>query len=379
MIRRRDALIGATIAALAGKGSQAVSRENSGLQEANGTDLRLRYGTNRKKVPGSDLFNGEYEWSANDKRYHAGIIDLEKIGGQWRPKPSPSARSRSERGLTAEDNPRAVIRGFLNSASDTRRAFSEGEQTNSLVFIHGYAFNFTEVFDVAGVIAEGYGSANNLFFSWPSYGQHLKYLQDRDHAYGSGVAVAQFLKDLFDEIDTMGRSPRISLVCHSMGNRVMSATIQALKDRGKMPSKTYFEHILLFAADEDYKALNEEGKLKPVIGMFKKNLHVYTNGDDFALAFGQSANNGIEELGKYGPRSFPIRNNAGEIQKDIFWINCQRVADPTIPTLGHQYFRLSPEVINDARQVISGKDPSSISGRYVENGFWGQKFSIKKI
>lgn len=163
-----------------------------------------------------------------------------------------------------------------------------------------------------------------------------------------------------------------------MGNRVMSATIQALKAQKMMPGKAYFEHILLFGADEDYRALLDEDKLKPVLGMFNKNLHIYTNGDDFALSFGQSANNGTEELGKYGPYTFPILNEIGDVRKDIFWINCQKVADPTIPTLGHQYFRLSPEVINDAREVISGKDPTSIAGRDIEKGFHGQKFTLRR-
>lgn len=338
--------------------------------------LKLHYGTNRNMIGDHEDFGPEFGWKPNDPNYYSGIIEIDEASTLDAAIADQASALKIFRASTAT-NSKAMIQSFLNDAVQVQ-ASSAGQGLQSLVFIHGYAFKFNEVGGVARVVAAGYGSKANLFFSWPSYGDHMKYGDDWDHAYGSGTATGQFLLDLLTEVNAMASPPRLSLVCHSMGNRVLSSTMQYLKGEKNFVPKKYFDYILLFAADESYEALNDEDKLTPALGMFKNSMTVYTNGDDLALLAGQHhPKNRIEELGRDGPKYFPIADKSGEVRKDIFWVNCQRVADSWIPTLGHQYYRLSPAVIKDAESVLSGMDGSSIPGRSADN-FVVQKFNIEK-
>ncbi|MGC5778817.1 alpha/beta hydrolase [Methylobacterium sp. NFXW15] len=334
----------------------------------------VRFGTNRKYVGPPDQFGSDFEWGPNDTRYHAGTITIPRPLQQVTLTQRTAAAEATQSKVDLAQEPRKVIRDFLDDASHQGRIAYAGSR-QSLVFIHGYAFKFIEIADVEAAIVSNYGSPNNLFFSWPSYGNHFKYPEDRTHAYGSGAAAGQFLRDLLDEVAAAEIPPRLSLICHSMGNRVMSSIAQALKDPKYL--KPYFEHILLFAADEDYAAFNDPGKLRPVLQMYKHSLNIYTNGNDGALAAGQLANGFTPELGQYGPYSFPLQDDYGAAITSAFWLNCTGVADSIGGTLGHQYFRLSPEAMADARHVLEGLPPAAIPGRERDNDYGGQRYTIK--
>ncbi|AWN35868.1 alpha/beta hydrolase [Methylobacterium radiodurans] len=339
-----------------------------------GFTTTIRFGTNRNRVGPPDQFGSRFEWGPNDPRYHAGTISLSKPLQEGALVHENATVAASHGQINLAQEPKNVIRDFLDNASG-REMDEPVRRKHSLVFIHGYAFKFVEIAAVEAAIVNGYGCPNNLFFSWPSYGDHFKYPEDRDHAYGSGTAAGQFLRDLLDEVAALANPPRLSLVCHSMGNRVMSSIAQALKDPKYL--KPYFEHILLFAADEDYEAFQKPSKLQPVLKMYKSSLNIYTNGNDGALAAGQLANDGTPELGQHGPYSFPIQDENGVTLTNAFWLNCTEVADSIILTLGHQYFRLSKEVMADARHVLEGMPPETIPGRNRDAGYGGLRYTIR--
>ncbi|MFH6781278.1 MULTISPECIES: alpha/beta hydrolase [Methylobacterium] len=372
MIGRRVFSSGA-LAALAGAGLlKARSGQAEEGEEARPAAFTIQYATNRQKVGGTELFGREYEWGADDDRYHAGVLPVRVDGVRAAVASVPDG--------VGERDPRAVIREFLRPGGEAQgrgRRFAPPDSV--LVFIHGFAFEFSEVLPVAVQLSRGYRPTSTLFFSWPSYGTYEKYKRDQPYAYGSGAAAAHFMRDLFDEYDKLHEPPAMSLACHSMGNRVLSAVVQHLKnDRPREKNylaKRYFEHIFLFAADEDYRALNDPSKLDPILDLVRKTVNIYASGDDFALLLAEIVND-TPELGRTGPYSFPIRDGSGRKRDNLYWLNCQPVADPVSQTFGHQYFRLSAPVMNDVRQVLAGVDPRQIAGR-CPAGFEGQKFDIR--
>jgi esterase/lipase superfamily enzyme len=88
-----------------------------------------------------------------------------------------------------------------------------------------------------------------------------------------------------------------------------------------------------------------------------KFVHVYHSRSDRVLDVSDLTKGNPNRLGEVGPR------NMEAISDRIYAIDCAAV-DFTRPGHGnHQYYRLRDEVIEDVRQVLSGKPFDAIDGR----------------
>jgi len=125
-----------------------------------------------------------------------------------------------------------------------------------IVFLPGFDCSFIDAMRSSAQIASAYDAQHVLCFSWPSQGEFglTPYLKDRDSAYASGSAIAQALSTVFGKVLSLGKpSPEnLRMVCHSMGNRALSAAVQYISmSMPKLLAETYFKYALLMAADED--------------------------------------------------------------------------------------------------------------------------------
>ena len=142
--------------------------------------------------------------------------------------------------------------------AEVRRRVEQSKSRSLFVFVHGYNANFA---DAARRTAQmtydlGYDGAP-ILFSWPSQGRLSGYLEDENNSEWSVPDLRDFLADLARRAG----DGEISLVAHSMGNRVATrALARLLTEQPTLAPR--FRELLLIAPDLDVDIYRRE--LAPV-------------------------------------------------------------------------------------------------------------------
>jgi len=133
----------------------------------------------------------------------------------WTPFPKQQLERRFITIAEVEAFQRGEFLTRVGSAATSNGISSDAREL--LVFLHGYNVTFEEAarraaqfaFDVSfpGIV---------ILFSWPSMGGLIHYAADEERAWASADRFVEFLGSLAG-----GPWPRVHLVAHSMGNRVM--------------------------------------------------------------------------------------------------------------------------------------------------------------
>lgn len=244
-----------------------------------------------------------------------------------------------------------------------------GEPTNVLLFIHGYACTFEDALARTAEITDKYGDGKMIAFafSWPANGRMvplMSYYSDRNDAKASGEAMARAalkLKAFIQEIDAGERCERsIHLVAHSMGNYALRHAVQGIRSElGDRNLPRLFDNIFLMAADEDDDAFEHDHKLR-LLSALGRMVHVYFNPGDRALIVSDVTKANPDRLGSDGPRLADL------LPRKVVLVNCQDVDYEGEDFQVHQYYRRSPEVIEDVRQALAGTPPQEMTGRRFE-------------
>jgi hypothetical protein len=346
---RRDFIqmaAGATALAVAGRAARAQA------YLAQPSKVTVQFATNRNWIGGKDLFGSDFR-PASDGLVAAGSIDVYYKDGTWHwDRNSLKFHSSS---TTAESISEFILRS---------------PEKAKLVFLPGFDCTFKNAMISSAQVCSAYEVGSRIYcFSWPSQGQFgiIPYLIDKESAYRSGHAISLALNEIF-KLAAVHR-PRLRILCHSMGNRALSAAIQETGVKApQLLSETHFEHALLMAADEDFNAFQELGKLKHLLKL-ARNINVYTNDWDVAMVLSNLVN-GRPPMGSFGPANF-----AG-LPGSVIWIDCSEVANTGLTDWGHQYFAKSPQVAADAHQVLKGIRPIKIIPRIPDPSYPGRKFVI---
>jgi esterase/lipase superfamily enzyme len=297
------------------------------------------------------------------------------------------------------EEPNENTLGSRSMFDDLRKTLQTTKQ-DVILFIHGFANTFENSIERAAQLHHEYritpqpdpsGGTRDPYlpvvfvFSWPSNGRvfpRYEYQSDRDDAQASGVAIArallrllQYLKELRDEEkqrrqekglrtneflpddERLTCGQRIHLVAHSMGNWALRHAVNRLAQELQMqPLPRVFEHALLMAADEDDDTFEYPLKLGLLPGL-AKFAHVYHSRSDLILDVSDLTKGNPNRLGEMGPR------NMDPISDRVYAIDCADVDRTEAGHGNHQYYRLREEVIEDVRQVLSGKSFNTIEGR----------------
>jgi esterase/lipase superfamily enzyme len=266
---------------------------------------------------------------------------------------------------------------FIEQRVRAEKEKGKKPENSGIVFLHGFATKFKDAMSCSAEICSAYKASDVFCFSWPSQGQFgvSEYFKDRSSAYMSGNAIACALSVVFSKLLSIQKSkrPNLHIVCHSMGARAFSAAIQIISvSAPHLLSANYFEYALLMAADEDYDALDERNKLKPLLTL-ATNIDAYTNEYDLAM-FLSSIANFHQPLGSFGPANF------GKLPSKVIWIDCTDVGNTYkndgSSDFGHHYFRRSEPVIADVRQALLGTAPDKVVPRIPDHRFQKMKFVI---
>jgi esterase/lipase superfamily enzyme len=189
---------------------------------------------------------------------------------------------------------------------------------------------------------------------WPcdnDMGKVKDYYDDQVAADQSGVAFARMFQKFLTwrEVNSTLDNPctkRIHLLCHSMGNRVLRAsiarTVQYFLPQG-MP--LVFRNIFIAAADIGNASL-EPGQEGDLIPPAARNVVIYHAADDFAMRASKIANANAEEsrrqrqagqiaarrLGHTGPADM------AKVAHSVYALDCDDFNNDFDPPVGHGYF-----------------------------------------
>ncbi len=159
-----------------------------------------------------------------------------------------------------------------------------------LVFVHGFNSNYADaVYRFAQLMHDARIDAAPLLFTWPSRGNMLDYVYDRESTIYSRFGLGDVLKVAAESPDVR----EIILVAHSMGTWL---TMEALRDManrdGRVSSKIHT--VVLASPDIDvdvfWRQVHELGAKRPHIAVFSSR-------NDVALKFSSWIAGDIQRLG----------------------------------------------------------------------------------
>jgi esterase/lipase superfamily enzyme len=126
----------------------------------------------------------------------------------------------------------------------------------AIVFVHGYNNTFSEALYMNTQIIHDYQNPDiPVLFSWPSAGENLGYLQDRESVLFSRSA----LEALLDQVNASGVES-FAVVGHSIGSQLVMEVLRqhAIREGGKQWPK--LAGVMLVSPDIDVQMFEQQAK-----------------------------------------------------------------------------------------------------------------------
>lgn len=230
----------------------------------------------------------------------------------------------------------------------------DGRHTRSvLLFIHGFNVKFESALIRSAQLSVDLGEdgifnpGSPVLFSWPSAGKMSlrNYKKDGKKADNSAGYLTEFLDILTTDVELR----RINIIAHSMGNRVLVASLEdyAADYLRTHPNAKIEFRIIMAAADVERDIFDQvAGKLESL----KANVTIYTSDDDLALKVSKIVN-GVPRLGDTDNNKPYIR------EKDGFeTVDATPVATELFG-LGHGYYSSNPFILGDILCALAETPP----------------------
>jgi esterase/lipase superfamily enzyme len=312
------------------------------------TTLRVSFATNRRPL-GSPITDFSKRLSAHegtDLRY--GTVEVDVSG---KPVADKSSLAVAGEKLFAE-KPRAELVLGSNEVCDDLRA--DMRTSDALGVIHGY-FNsfFGSIEGAAQVLKNADRLGFPLFaFCWPSDDALAGYLPDRADSRASGKALARAVVKFVDYVRNLSKrefcNHEVNLLCHSMGNYVLRAGLQAIRtENPELLERQIFSDVILVAADEDADSLERDDKLR-LITRLASRVTVYHTERDGALWTSDKIKFNPDRLGRRGPASISATPD------NVFAVDVSDVIEPDRASRYHNYHRTVPVVGRDIAALLDG-------------------------
>lgn len=272
-ILRRAALV--VIISLAGCGDRGVDRSIV-PGAAPGVIERVFVATTRKPDDTDPTrFTGDRSEVERYLRYDVAIPPDRKDGTiTWPPerrKPDPEKDFLTAGKLLYPDT--AAFRRDLGAALRLRPA----GKREAVVFVHGFNTNFVEGVYRIAQLGHDLGTGDPLVhYSWPSRGNPLGYVYDRDSVLFARDGLESLLKNVID-----AGADRILIVGHSLGAALTMETLRQIALSGDRKVSSRLAGVVLIAPDLDVDVFKTQAR---GIGKLPQPFMIFTNRKDKALA-----------------------------------------------------------------------------------------------
>jgi esterase/lipase superfamily enzyme len=266
-----------------------------------------------------------------------------------------------------DDDPRVFHAGkpdilTWEKVRDRLRPQPDGHDQDILVLVHGFANTMDDAASrLAQVAYDAEFLGRAMLFSWPSAGSRtftwedkesvrFAYYRDKDIAEKCGVPLADLLARLISLQESRTAAdvpaPRVHVLAHSMGCRVLQLGLHNLFERPEMRARTEprktrkpLGHVVLAAPDIDYasfKSWSNSFNLADDVTIY------YTDGD-IALTASLWANWVDRLIGIEGYKS-----------RDLSLGTIENVDSKCASTMGlnHDYFAAHPRLLKDLSSLL---------------------------
>jgi len=247
------------------------------------------------------------------------------------------------------------------------------------IYLHGFNNNYhcsiDEIFDLEKELKPVMGYAPVIVgFSWPSTGNTISYLSDREEVRDSVGAFTRFLLDI-NELANRNQQDCFSTtfcIAHSMGNYLLRKGMEYLSDAlGTPRGRMLFSETLMLAPDLSSNDIEIDGK-GSYIADFSRRVHVYYSKYDRALKASSAKRFGGNRLGRHGA------NDYENLFGNVVLVDAKEYANEEAikgkldrekkQVSVHSSHRYQETILKDIVQVLSSVDRDQITGRELVEG-----------
>lgn len=271
--------------------------------------------------------------------------------------------------ITADDFKRAIL--------DATKDFPDvpvelhAEQKHVTLFIHGFnnswddaAKRYKSLCD--GLFADRESMGLCILFTWPSDGQPLGYLPDRQDARASAPDLAAVLNEFYDWLLVQqrlaARNPdaackaKTSIIAHSMGNYVLEKAMQYAWTRNNQPLLiSLVNQLLMVAADVDndlFDETDQKGDGAAIANLTYRVTALFSGRDPVLGVSAGLKHFGKRRLGRSGLDHPRVPDN-------VWQVDCSTLLVGPDKDVHSAYFD-SPKTIELMRQILRGDDRKRI-------------------
>ena len=237
--------------------------------------------------------------------------------------------------------------------ADLKRRVDGSRRKEAFVFIHGYNVTFEEAAQRTAQLTHDLEfDGAPIFYSWPSQGGLLRYTIDETNAAWTVPNMKHFLL----AVAQRSEADSVHLIAHSMGNRPLTAALQALAN--EFPDGRHlFREVVLTAPDIDAEVFRRD--IAPAIIRTADRVTLYASSNDKALDASKQFH-GYPRAGDSGENLVIV---AGVDTVDVSAIDCSLI--------GHSYYGSNDTVVADMIDLLVASKPPDFR-RWLKPARFGQ-------
>ncbi len=220
--------------------------------EGVGTDKTIFVATSRAIDPATGSFGGQRSRTVSFARYDISIPPERTPGTIEWPKKGRPINPLTQFLTTAEVQFRTP-EAFRDSLARDLRRKPVGKRS-ATIFVHGFNNTFAEgLYRVAQMANDLNVPDQVIHYSWPSAGEALGYVYDRD----SALVSRDGFEKLLDEVIAAGADD-ILLACHSMGCQLMMESMRQIDIRNPGRLRREVASVVMLSPDIDVEVFHSQ-------------------------------------------------------------------------------------------------------------------------
>jgi esterase/lipase superfamily enzyme len=239
-----------------------------------GTIEPIFVGTTRAFDPATGTFGSERSPALSLARYDVSIPPDRQPGEIKWPKKDRAPDPKTEF-LTADEILFSDSAAFRKNLAQAMRE-EKGPRRRALIFVHGFNNTFAEgVYRIAQLSHDLDLPRVTVHYSWPSAGEALGYVHDRD----SALYARDGLEKLYNQVVDAG-ADEIIMVGHSMGALLTVETLRQMDIRNPEQLREHLAGVVLLSPDIDVDVFKSQAA---TFGKLPQPFYIFSSDKDKAL------------------------------------------------------------------------------------------------
>ena len=237
--------------------------------------------------------------------------------------------------------------------ADLKTRVDGSRRREAFVFIHGYNVTFEAAARRTAQLAHDLKfDGAPIFYSWPSQGGLLRYTVDETNAAWTMPNLKRFLLGVAER----SGAESVHLIAHSMGNRPLTASLQALA--AEFPDgRRLFREVVLTAPDIDAEVFRRD--IAPAIIRTADRVTLYASSNDKALGVSKQFH------------GYPRAGESGENLVIVPGVDTVDVSAIDSSLIGHSYYGSNDTVVADMIDLLVSSKPPDLR-RWLKPALFGQ-------